>query len=156
MPTQQKKKQIVVATSGGFDPIHIGHVRLLQEAKKLGDQLVVILNNDNWLRNKKGYVFMPEKERKEILLAIQVVDKVIITQHKPHDKDMSVMHELKRICPAIFAKGGDTSPNAPNGDKEMPLCKQLGIRVIFGVGRGGKVQSSSWLVEAARKNRPKK
>jgi cytidyltransferase-like protein len=53
-----KNKQIVVAVSGGFDPIYVGHIRLLQAAKKLGDKLVVILNNDNWLKKKKGYVFI--------------------------------------------------------------------------------------------------
>ena len=59
---------VVVAVSGGIDPIHIGHVRLLKEAKKLGDKLIVFLNNDNWLIKKKGYVFMPQEERKEIII----------------------------------------------------------------------------------------
>ena len=60
-----KNEEIVVAVSGGFDPIHVGHIRLFEEAKKLGDRLVVILNNDNWLIKKNGYVFMPEAERVE-------------------------------------------------------------------------------------------
>ena len=68
MPRRKVKNKIVVAVSGGWDPVHIGHVRLFNEAKKLGDELVVILNNDNWLRKKKGFVFMPQAERKEILL----------------------------------------------------------------------------------------
>ena len=58
------KSEKVVAVSGGFDPIHIGHIRMMKEAKALGDKLVVIRNNDNWLKQKKGFVFMPELERK--------------------------------------------------------------------------------------------
>ena len=69
--------------SGGFDPIHVGHVRMFQEAKKLGDELVVILNNDNWLKKKKGYAFMPEEERKEVIEGLRPVDRVIISGHKP-------------------------------------------------------------------------
>ena len=64
---QNKKKKVVVAVSGGFDPIHVGHVRMFKEAKALGDELVVILNNDHWLRKKKGYVFMNQSERKELI-----------------------------------------------------------------------------------------
>ena len=71
-----KKTKKVVMVSGGFDPVHIGHVRLFKEAKKLGDELVVVINNDNWLKLKKGYVFMPEHERKEIIEAFDGVDKL--------------------------------------------------------------------------------
>ena len=70
-------KKVVVAVSGGFDPIHIGHVRMFERAKTLGDELVVILNNDNWLKKKKGFSFMPEKERKEVIEALRVVDRVV-------------------------------------------------------------------------------
>ncbi len=55
-----KSKKVIVAVSGGFDPLHIGHVRMFERAKKLGDELVVILNNDNWLRKKKKHIFMPQ------------------------------------------------------------------------------------------------
>lgn len=140
---RQKKKKIKVAVSGGFDPIHLGHIRLFQSAKKLGDELIVILNNDNWLKKKKGFVFIPQKERKEIIKAIKWVDKVILTQHKPNPKDMSVNNELKRIKPAIFANGGDrTKDNIP----EIETCRKIGCRMVFNVGRGGKIQSSSWLL----------
>ena len=67
MANKLKSKKIVVAISGGMDPLHIGHVRLIKAARKLGDELIVILNNDNWLKDKKGFVFMSQKERKEIL-----------------------------------------------------------------------------------------
>ena len=66
----------VVATSGGFDPIHIGHLRCFQEARKLGDYLIVILNDDNWLKRKKGRVFMTANERSEIIKGFGCVDDV--------------------------------------------------------------------------------
>ena len=71
---KKNSSKIIVAVSGGFDPVHIGHVRMFKEAKALGDRLVVILNNDNWLIKKKGFVFMPQEERKEIIEAIKCVD----------------------------------------------------------------------------------
>jgi D-beta-D-heptose 7-phosphate kinase/D-beta-D-heptose 1-phosphate adenosyltransferase len=140
-----KNKKIVVAVSGGFDPVHVGHVRLFQEAKKLGDELVVILNNDNWLRKKKGHVFMPQNERKEVIEAIRGVDRVVLTGHKPNPRDMSVCAELKKIRPDIFAQGGDRhSGNIP--PCEVRLQKEIGFKIVNNVGKGGKVQSSSWLL----------
>ncbi|MBI2042586.1 MAG: adenylyltransferase/cytidyltransferase family protein [Candidatus Nealsonbacteria bacterium] len=143
MPKSIKKREIIVAVSGGFDPIHIGHVRLFNEAKKLGDKLVVILNNDNWLLAKKGYVFMPQQERKEILESLASVDKVIFTNHSPHPTDMSVCQELAKIKPHIFANGGDRkASNVP----EVATCKSIGCKLVYNSGNGGKVQSSSELV----------
>ena len=143
MDSKNKKKQIIVAVSGGFDPIHAGHVRLFQEAKKLGDKLVVILNNDNWLKKKKGYVFMREDERKEVIAALTAVDEVILSGHGANAEDMSVNAELKKLRPHIFANGGDrTVNNIP----EVAVCNQLKCKMIFNAGRGGKIQSSSWLV----------
>ncbi|MBI2676378.1 MAG: adenylyltransferase/cytidyltransferase family protein [Candidatus Yanofskybacteria bacterium] len=143
------KKKITVAVSGGFDPIHIGHVRLFSEAKKLGNKLIVILNNDNWLKKKKGYVFMNQHERKEVIESIRAVDKVIFTSHKPNPKDMSVCSELKKLKPDVFANGGDRKigMHAPT---ESLVCVEIHCREVFGVGRGGKVQSSSWLVEKVK------
>src|SRR3989344_2872878 len=91
-PKQKKssKDHKVVMVSGGFDPVHIGHVRMFKEAKKLGDELVVYINNDNWLKLKKGYVFMPEHERKEIIEAFDMVDRVILSNHEKNTKDISV------------------------------------------------------------------
>ena len=149
---KKKNKKIVVVTSGGFDPIHIGHIRLFKAAKKLGDELVVILNNDNWLKKKKGFVFIPEKERKEIIGALKYVDRVISTKHCPHPKNMSVCAELKRLRPNIFANGGDrnkkdASNKSSSLSPEQALCQKLGIKMVFNVGKGGKIQSSSWLVK---------
>lgn len=143
---KEKKKKVVVAVSGGFDPLHIGHVRLFNEAKKLGDTLVVIVNNDNWLRAKKIVSFMPEEQRKEIIEAIGSVDKVIITGHTKKPKDMSVVKELREIRPHIFANGGDRKPDGvpvPEAD----LCNELGIEMVYNVGNGGKIESSSWLLK---------
>lgn len=138
------KGRTVVAVSGGFDPIHIGHVRMFEAAKKLGDRLIVILNNDNWLMKKKGTVFMLEKERKEVIRALRVVDEVILSEHGPDPDDMSVSQELKKLKPDIFANGGDRKRmNVP----EVAVCADIKCRMIFNVGKGGKIQSSSWLLE---------
>lgn len=131
-----------VLVSGGFDPIHIGHVRMIQDAKKLGDKLIVAINNDNWLKKKKGFVFMPQTERKEVIEAIYGVDEVIFTDHEPDPQDMSICSVLRKIRPHIFANGGDqTKHTIP----EIPVCEEIGCEMIFNVGWGGKVQSSSFL-----------
>lgn len=138
-----KKKDIVVAVSGGFDPLHIGHVELFEEAKRLGDKLVVILNNDNWLRAKKHHIFMHQRERKAIIEALRVVDKVVLTKHPSHPEDMSVCQALEDIKPDIFANGGDrTKKNIP----EVAVCNKIGAKMVFNIGPSGKVQSSSWLL----------
>ena len=106
-PSENKKSKKVVMVSGGFDPIHIGHIRMFEEAKKLGDELVVVVNNDNWLRYKKGYAFMPEEDRKEIIESLKSVDRVILTSHEPNTKDITACREPHLIRPDIFANGGD-------------------------------------------------
>jgi len=140
----KKAKKRVVMVSGGFNPIHIGHIRYMQEAKKLGDKLIVVLNNDNWLRLKGKHPFMPDKERKEIIEALACVDEVVITGHSKNTKDMSVCKELLKIKPDIFANGGDRfADNIP----EFKLCNDLGIKMVFNIGRGGKIRSSSELLK---------
>lgn len=134
-----KAKQIVVATSGGFDPLHIGHVRLMEEAKKLGDKLIVIVNGDGWLERKKGYAFMPAEERVEIIKALRCVDEVVVWD----DGTSTVSGALASIKPDIFAKGGDRD----SYDKipEAAVCEKINCKIVFNVG-GGKIQSSSWLL----------
>lgn len=128
-----------------FDPIHIGHLNLFKEAKKLGDKLVVILNNDAWLMKKKGYVFMPLEDRKAVLESLSYVDEVYVTKHVFDDKDISVCEALKDIKPDVFANGGDRIvTNIP----ELALCEELGIEMVFQVG-GEKIRSSSELVKKA-------
>ena len=147
----KKSKKVVVAVSGGFDPVHSGHTRLFHEAKKLGDELVVILNNDNWLKKKKGQVFMSEQERKEIIEALGDVDRVLITSHPKNPKDMSVCNELFKLKPHIFANGGDrVKSNIP----EVPVCESIDCAMVFNIGYGGKVQSSSWLLSSFLKEIP--
>ncbi len=137
----QTKKPVVVAVSGGFDPVHIGHIELFREARKLGDKLVVILNNDNWLKNKKRVVFMPQAERKAVIEALESVDEVIFTGHGASPEDMSVSQELRELKPDIYANGGDRfADNVP----EVAVCREIQCQMVFGVG--SKVQSSSWLL----------
>ena len=154
----KNKKKKVVMVSGGFDPVHIGHVRMFNEAKKLGDELVVYINNDNWLKKKKGYVFMPENDRKEIIESFESVSRVVISGHKENTEDMSVCMGLVEIKPHIFANGGDRDEKDANDPesslyKERQIHKQLGIKMVYNVGRGGKVRSSSELVKKAGKNK---
>ncbi len=143
-------EETIVVVSGGFDPIHVGHIRMIQDAAKLGDRLVVVINNDNWLKTKKGHAFMPEEQRKEIIEALEGVNEVLLTRHEPDCEDMSVCHMLEDIEPDIFANGGDRfADNIP----EAILAKEKGIECVFNVGRGGKVQSSSWLTAEDREDR---
>lgn len=144
-----KKKKLAVVVSGGFDPLHAGHIRMFSGAKKLGGKLIVILNNDNWLKKKKGYVFMAQNERKELIESIKGIDKVVVTRHRKNSKDMSVCAELKYLKPDIFVNGGDRKlDNTP----EVAICNKIGCKMLFNVGRGGKIQSSSWLVEKLKKS----
>jgi len=136
-----KKEEVIVTVSGGFDPLHVGHVELFREAKKLGDRLVVILNNDNWIKKKKTHIFMPEHERAEIIKALEMVDDVVLTNHGENPEDMSIAAALRKIRPHIFANGGDRkSDNTP----ESAVCDELGIEMVFNLG--SKIQSSSWLL----------
>lgn len=131
-----------VATSGGFDPLHIGHLRCIQESAKIaqerGMKLVVIVNGDGFLYRKKGKPFMKEQERAEIIKGISGVDEILIWD----DGSQTVTKALEMIRPKIFTKGGDrtSASNVP----EFDLCSQIGCEVIFNVG-GGKIQSSSEL-----------
>lgn len=127
-----------VLVSGGFDPIHIGHVRYIQNAALHG-RVIVALNSDPWLMRKKGFVFMPFAERAAILQAITGVSEVWLAS----DDDNTVCESIRIIKPDSFAKGGDRGPsNTPEAD----LCREMGVQLIYGCG-GGKIQSSSNLVE---------
>tara|TARA_A100001515_G_scaffold89210_1_gene70909 strand:- start:10761 stop:11195 length:435 start_codon:yes stop_codon:yes gene_type:complete len=131
-------KRSIIAVSGGFDPVHIGHIRMIQDASHHGDVLVII-NSDDWLMRKKGYVFMPWEERAEIMGNIKGVKYVTHVD----DSDGTVCEALTRTKPDIFANGGDRKNN---NTPEMDLCDYIGIEMLWGVGGSDKPQSSSWLV----------
>jgi D-beta-D-heptose 7-phosphate kinase/D-beta-D-heptose 1-phosphate adenosyltransferase len=132
-------KRIMV--SGGFDPLHVGHVKMIEKASEWG-QVIVVINSDDWLMRKKGYVFMPWKERAQIMGNIKGV--VLVTG--VDDTDGTVCYALGYHRPDAFANGGDRKKeNTP----EMEMCDELGIQMFWGIG-GGKVQSSSWLVDATK------
>ena len=125
---------IVVAVSGYFDPIHVGHLEYLKLAKQLGDKLVVIVNNDKQTILKKGKSFMNEKDRMEIVSALQCVDEVFLSI----DDDKSVCKSLEFLKPSIFANGGDRSlSDIP----ETAIIDKYSIKMVDGLGN--KIRSSS-------------
>jgi D-beta-D-heptose 7-phosphate kinase/D-beta-D-heptose 1-phosphate adenosyltransferase len=133
----------VVVVSGGFDPVHIGHVRMFQEAKNLAGEegkLIVVLNCDAWLVRKKGRAFMSQEDRAEIIRAFACVDDVYILESDRND----VGEALERLKPDIFANGGDRKNTADI--PEAAVCEQYDIEMVFNVGHGGKVRSSSELL----------
>jgi cytidyltransferase-like protein len=128
------KKFTTVAVSGYFDPIHVGHLEYLQLAKKLGDKLIVIINNNFQAKLKKGSTFMDEKDRMEIVAALRCVDEVFLSI----DEDKSVCKSLENIKPDIFANGGDRSlEEIP----ETAVMEKYNIKMVDGLGL--KIRSSS-------------
>jgi cytidyltransferase-like protein len=131
----------IVATSGGYDPIHPGHISLIIESKKYGDTLVVIVNGDNFLTTKKGRPFQNLETRSLIASGIAGVDYVVPFEIKD---DMSVNKALEIIRPHVYTKGGDTVD--PSTIREWDVCQKNGTEVIFGVG-DDKQWSSSWFLK---------
>jgi len=132
----------VVAASGGFDPVHPGHLSYLIASKELGDTLAVIVNGDWFLSAKKGRPFQDLETRCQIVSAIRGVDYVIPFEIK---NDMSVSKALEIMKPDVFANGGDR--DKPESIREWTVCEKLGIKPIFGVGLDKK-WSSSWFLKA--------
>ena len=138
----------IVLVTGGFDPLHTGHIAYFKSAKEKGDELWVGLNSDNWLMKKKGKPFMPINERKEIIQNLVMVDKVILFDDKDNSSNDAILKALK-FCSSkeqiIFANGGDRNKN------NIPEVKQYknnpNIKFIFGVG-GNKKNSSSKILKA--------
>ena len=124
----------VVAVSGYFDPIHVGHLEYLKMAKNLGDKLIVIVNSDYQAGLKKGTSFMPEDDRLEIVKSLRCVDEIFLSI----DKDKSVCKSLEYLKPDIFANGGDRSLNEI---PETAVMKKYNIEMIDGLGM--KIRSSS-------------
>ena len=136
----------IVVVSGGFDPIHSGHLAYFKEAKELGMYLIVGVNSDEWLMRKKGYVFMPIEEREEIVRSIKYVNGVN-RFNDDDDSAIDLLHKVKYWYPSdeiIFANGGDR--NESN-------CRELsveGVKFVYGVGGKDKLNSSSEIVEKVR------
>lgn len=135
----------IVLITGGFDPLHSGHIAYFKAAKELGDILVVGVNSDAWLTRKKGSPFMPYKERAEIVRNIVGVDFVIDF----NDTDGSAKHALWMVRQSypqdliVFANGGDrTQTNIPEMDSDID-----NVKFVFGVGGGNKMNSSSWILQ---------
>lgn len=135
----------IVLVTGGFDPLHSGHIALFKEARKLGDMLIVGLNSDEWLARKKGRAFMHIYEREQVVSSLSVVDQVICYP----DADGSSKNAITGVramypdATIVFANGGDrTVDNIP----EMDVA-DTNIEFVFGIGGEDKKNSSSWILE---------
>lgn len=140
----------LIAASGAFDPLHYGHIRYIQSSALLkgpSGLLLVIVNSDEFLIRKKGYVFMPLQERIELIASLRGVDIVV-----PCIDDSDVVSDtLKTINPNIFAKGGERYTTAASNVPEYDMCQQINCAVVFGIGGTEQLQSSSQLVQKMQK-----
>ena len=137
----------IILVSGGFDPIHSGHINLIEDASKYGD-VVVLLNSDTWLIQKKGKEFLPYKERKIILSALKYVIDVVSFD----DSDKTCVDGIKKAIEKYpnqkikFANGGDRSQNT-SPSHEKSYCEQNKVEVLWGIGGNNKANSSSWILK---------
>jgi cytidyltransferase-like protein len=133
----------IVLVTGGFDPIHSGHISYINAAKNLGDILVVGVNSDDWLRRKKGQEFMPSSERIDIIQNLKAVNHCILFDDTQNHA-IEAIRNVKLMYPGdhvIFANGGDrTSEN-------IPEMIEPGVEFVFGVGGEDKKNSSSWILQ---------
>jgi cytidyltransferase-like protein len=133
----------IVVVSGGFDPVHSGHIKLIKEARQLGDMLIVGINSDDWLARKKGRAFMPWQERLAVLNNLKPVDEVYTFD----DEDGTACHLLQQVrahypdARIIFANGGDRT------QENIPEMSVSGVEFAFGVGGESKANSSSWILQ---------
>lgn len=129
----------IVCVSGYFDPIHVGHIEYFKKSKEIGDKLMVIVNNDEQAKLKKGKSFMPVDERIKIIEELKCVDIVV----KSIDTDRTVCQTLDKVEPKpyYFCNGGDQNNNTI---PETEICKKNNIELRDGFG--DKIQSSSWLI----------
>ena len=139
-----KKKPVVVAVSGYFNPLHVGHLEMIEKARRLGDKLVVIINNDFQVKLKGSVPFMSLKDRVKIISALRDVDEVFVSI----DRDKTVCKSLVKLKPDVFANGGDR--HSIGDVPEYPICQKYQIKMVDGLGK--KIRASSVLIaEAAAK-----
>jgi D-beta-D-heptose 7-phosphate kinase/D-beta-D-heptose 1-phosphate adenosyltransferase len=134
----------IVVVSGGFDPLHSGHIAMFKSAKELGDRLLVAVNSDAWLVRKKGRAFMPLHERTGIITNLSCVDEIVMGYDDSDGSSTDALRRVKEKYPMdeiIFANGGDR--NMFN----IPEMAVEGVTFNFGVGGGHKANSSSWILE---------
>tara|TARA_A100001015_G_scaffold33121_1_gene36755 strand:+ start:663 stop:1142 length:480 start_codon:yes stop_codon:yes gene_type:complete len=137
-----ESKRPTIMVSGGFDPVHAGHIRMIRHAAEYGD-VIVIANSDDWLWRKKGFIFMEWERRVEILNAI----KGVVLVDSVDDSDGTVCEAIRRHKPTYFANGGDRGrTNTP----EQSVCEELGVELLWSIGGDEKVDSSSDLAKKAR------
>ena len=135
----------VVIVSGGFDPIHSGHIEHFKEAKKLGDILIVGLNSDEWLTRKKGKPFMPIEERLAVIRELRMVDSAVPFNDDNDSSIDLIKKALVLFDDVLFANGGDrTQDNIPEIDA---FDKDPRVQFTFGVGGSHKQNSSSWILK---------
>lgn len=140
----------VVLVTGGFDPLHSGHIAYFKAARKLGDKLIVGINSDAWLARKKGRAFMPIQERAEIIKNLSMVDAVcpVLNDDKVDDAGGAIFHVMSTHgsdIQIIVANGGDRkSGNIP---EEKEWKKDPRVKFVYGVGGEDKKNSSSWILE---------
>lgn len=140
-PARAARKLKVVAVSGYFNPLHVGHLEMIARARRLGDHLVAIVNSDYQVKLKGSVPFMSQVDRLKIVAALRDVDEVFLSI----DRDRSVCCSLAKVHPDIFANGGDRHNI---GDiPEFPVCQKLGIKMVDGLGK--KIRASSALIAAA-------
>jgi len=133
-----------VAVSGYFNPLHVGHVEMIERAARLGDKLVAIVNNDYQVKLKGSVPFMSQADRLKIVGAIKGVDQIFLSI----DRDKSVCKSLAKLKPDIFANGGDR--HSIGDVPEYPICQEFGIKMVDGLGQ--KIRASSKIIaEAAAK-----
>ena len=133
----------IVLVTGGFDPIHSGHISYINAAKNLGDILVVGVNSDDWLRRKKGQEFMPSSERIDIIQNLKSVNHCILFDDTQNHA-IEAIRNVKLMYPGdhiIFANGGDRTEN------NIPEMIEPGVEFVFGVGGEDKKNSSSWILQ---------
>ncbi len=139
-----KKKPVVVAVSGYFNPLHVGHLEMIEKARRLGDKLVAIINNDFQVKLKGSVPFMSLKDRVKIISALRDVDEVFVSI----DRDKTVCKSLAKLKPDVFANGGDR--HSIGDVPEYPICQKYQIKMVDGLGK--KIRASSVLIaEAAAK-----